>query len=94
MGVTVTNSSDKHRIHTLTQNIKCPNYFLTFEPLFGAVGELKLDKIGWIVIGTETGNHKGKITAQANWIKNIVLQAQKKNIPVFMKARLLEIVGE
>lgn len=94
MGATVTNSSDKHRIQTLTQNINCPNYFLTFEPLFGDVGELKLDKIGWIVIGTETGNRKGKITAQADWIKNIVLQAQKKNIPVFMKTRLLEIVGE
>ncbi len=94
MGVTITNISDIDRIHALQNYVKCPNYFLTFEPLFGDVGKIDLDNIGWIVIGTETGNRKGKITARAEWIANIVHQAKKKHIPIFMKSRLLDIVGE
>lgn len=94
MGITVTSECDKDRITTMRKNIKAPNYFITFEPLFGELGELDLDRIGWVVIGTETGNRKGKITAVKSWILNISKQAKARNIPVFMKETLLNIVGE
>ena len=31
-----------------------------FEPLFDDIGEIDFEGIDWIVIGTETGNRKGK----------------------------------
>lgn len=94
IGATITAKNDIRRIEALRKNIKAKNYFLTFEPLFSDLGELDLNNINWIVIGTETGNRKGKITAQKEWILNIVKQAKTRNIPVFMKDTLLSIVGE
>ncbi len=78
----------------MLEHIGAKHYFITFEPLFGDVGEVNPDKVGWIVIGTETGNRKGKIRSEKEWILNIARQAQEKHIPVFMKDTLLDIVGE
>ena len=94
MGVTVTAACDKSRIQSLRENIKAKNFFLTFEPLFSDIGTLDLDSIGWVVIGTETGKRKGKINAEKSWVLNIAKQAKAKNIPVFMKGYLADIVGE
>lgn len=93
IGVTVTNQADKDRILCMRKHIKAPNYFITFEPLFEDIGPVDLNVIGWVVIGTETGNRKGKITSDKTWILNITKQAEKKGIPVFMKSSLLNIVG-
>ena len=60
MGVTVTRSSEKRRIDDLKKNIKARHYHVTFEPLFDDIGEIDFEGIDWIVIGTETGNRKGK----------------------------------
>lgn len=94
IGVTITAKSEMKRIEALQNNIKAKNYFLTFEPLFSDVWEIDLTNIKWVVIWTETGNRKWKITAQKDWILNIAKQAKEKNIPVFMKDTLLNIVGE
>lgn len=94
MGATITAKNEKRRIDALRENIQAPHYFLTFEPLFSDVGDLDLRKIGWVVIGTETGNRRGKITAKKDWAVSIARQAKEQNIPVFMKDSLLEIVGE
>lgn len=94
VGATITAKNEKRKIDTLRENIKAQHYFLTFEPLFSDLGDLNLSKIEWIVIGTETGNRKGKITARKEWILSIVGQAKEKGIPVFMKESLLEIVGK
>ena len=93
MGVTITTAADKIRIPLMLEHIQSPNYFLTFEPLHEDVGSLNLEHISWIVIGTETGYRKGKITAKKEWIDNIVQQAKQYYIPIFMKAKLVDIVG-
>lgn len=94
MGVTVTADADKHRIAELLAQVKAKNYFITFEPLFGPIEDLDLAGIGWVVIGTETGNRKGKISAQKEWVLQIAEKAKEKQIPIFMKKALYEIVGE
>lgn len=94
MGATITSKKEKRKIQALRENIRASHYFLTFEPLFSDVGELDLSKIEWIVIGTETGNRKGKITAKKEWISPIVKQAKQNNIPVFIKDSLLDIIGK
>lgn len=59
-GVTITTAKEKVRISELFENVKANHYHLTFEPLFEDVGKLDLENIDWIVVGTETGNRKGK----------------------------------
>ena len=93
-GVTVTSSKEKTRIDYLRNNIKAKHYHITFEPMFDDVGKLDLNNISWIVIGTETGNRKGKISSKREWVFNIYNQAKEKNIPVFMKEELLGILKE
>lgn len=93
-GVTVTCKNDLHRIGELIENVKSPRYTVTFEPLFEDIGKIPhLDQIRWIVIGTETGNRKNKVTAKKDWILNIANQAYEHHIPVMMKKVLEPIVG-
>lgn len=50
--------------------------------------------IDWVIIGAETGRRKDKIVPQLEWVRKIVLEADKNGLPVFMKNSLLPIVGE
>ena len=94
MGVTVTRSSEKRRIDDLKKNIKARHYHVTFEPLFDDIGEIDFEGIDWIVIGTETGNRKGKSYSRPEWVLSIAEQAKAHGIPVFMKEDLLPIMGD
>ena len=94
MGVTVTRSSEKRRIDDLKKNIKARHYHVTFEPLFDDIGEIDFEGIDWIVIGTETGNRKGKSYSRPEWVLSIAKQAKAHGIPVFMKEDLLPIMGD
>ena len=93
-GVTVTCAAERNRIDSLKRNVKAKHYHATFEPLSDEVGEVDLRDIGWIVIGTETGNCKGKISTETYWAKSLAQQAQAQGIPVFMKENLCGIVNE
>lgn len=93
-GVTITNRTEIVRIEKLKNNIKAKKYFLTFEPMFEDVGNINLDGIFWIVIGTETGKRKNKAVTKKEWVFSILKQAREKNIPVFMKEDLLGIINE
>ena len=93
IGASVTNKADVKRIETMKKNIKCKHYSVTFEPLHGDCGDMDLSGIECIFIGAETGNRKGKIKPQKEWVMNIVKQAKALNIPVCMKMSLLDIVG-
>lgn len=87
-GVTVTCAAERDRIGKLTDNVKAKHYHVTFEPLSDAVGEVALDGVEWVVIGTETGNCKGKIPTQKSWAQALERQAAAANVPVFMKEDL------
>lgn len=88
MGVTVTCKNDLWRIKSLKENIKCKNYHITFEPLFEDLGDIDLSGIRWIVIGTETGNCKGKIDTKKQWVKNLVKVARRYGCKIFYKEEL------
>ncbi len=88
MGVTVTCKDDLWRIKALKENIKCKNYHITFEPLFEDLGDIDLSDIQWIVIGTETGNCKGKIDTKRQWVENLVKVARKYGCKIFFKEEL------
>ena len=88
MGVTVTCKNDLWRIKSLKENIKCKNYHITFEPLFEDLGDIDLSGIRWIVIGTETGNCKGKIDTKKQWVNDLVKVARRYGCKIFYKEEL------
>lgn len=47
-----------------------------------------------LIIGAETGNRKGKVIPQKEWIDSLVKQADKYNSRVFMKESLRKIMGD
>ena len=94
LGVTITTKKETDKISILKKNVKAKHYHITFEPLFEDVGTVDLENVDWVVIGAETGNRKGKIIPQKDWIMNIVRQAKDKNIPITMKTSLIDIVGK
>lgn len=77
-GVTVTSSKEKTRIDYLRNNIKAKHYHITFEPMFDDVGKLDLSNISWIVIGTETGNRKGKYHQKENGYLTFTIKQKRK----------------
>ncbi len=72
------------------------NTFISIEPLLECL-DVGLGSFGctpWIIIGAETGNNKGKIVPEREWIENIVETASITQAAVFMKDSLIPIVGE
>lgn len=47
-----------------------------------------------VIIGAETGNRKGKIIPKKEWIEAIVKECDNRNVRVFMKSSLKEIMGK
>ena len=73
------------------------NIFLSIEPImseFGDCENITKNFIQWVIIGAETGNRKGKIIPQKEWIERIVYTCLEYEIPIFMKNSLKDIWGE
>jgi len=71
------------------------NYFVSIEPI---MGEFKKSGMGvlnmrWVIIGSETGNRKGKVVPKREWIENIVNLCRERNVSVFLKDSLEKIWG-
>lgn len=94
IGVTVTCKAELNRIQALKENIKCKHYHVSFEPLHEDLSNIDFSGIEWTVIGTETGNRKGKISAKPEWVNSIVEQANANGTIVFMKEELAKILGD
>ena len=83
VGVTCNNRDDYLKAIKYLSGFPSKVRFLSFEPLLGDVGELDLTSIHWIIIGKLTGSKK--IELKKEWVENILIQARKQNIPVFIK---------
>lgn len=72
------------------------NTFVSIEPLTErmnvGLGSFGSDR--WIIIGAETGNRKGKVTPEKEWVDTICKAADLTQAAVLMKDSLLPIVGE
>jgi protein gp37 len=88
LGTTVTNS---HDLYCNYYFVNKKLHFISFEPLLENIDNpiLKPKHISWIIIGTL--NRNGKPVKPENggtqweWIDNIIKQAIKKDIPIFLK---------
>lgn len=65
-------------------------HFLSIEPLLyePAIDYVDWSKVGWAIIGAESGNRAGKVVPKREWIEEIVKVCRANGIPVFMKKSL------
>ncbi len=72
------------------------NTFVSIEPLMERldVGLGSFGSAKWIIIGAETGNRKGKVVPEKEWIDIICEAAAITRAAVFMKDSLIPIVGK
>lgn len=94
-GTTITSEADIYRIVSLAMEGKT---FVSIEPIFGRFNAENIKAIckvvDWIIIGAETGRHRNKVIPKREWIDEIVEEADRAEVPVFMKDSLSSIVGE
>lgn len=70
------------------------NTFTSIEPLTEYM-DMGLGSFGsdrWTIIGAETGNRKGKVIPQREWVENILEAASITRMKVFMKESLRELM--
>ncbi|MCF6268999.1 MAG: phage Gp37/Gp68 family protein [Melioribacteraceae bacterium] len=83
LGVTVENSSTKHRIDYL-RNINASIRFISIEPLLEDVGNLNLENIHWVIVGGESGVKARPM--ESTWALNIKEQCEQYiNVAFFFK---------
>jgi len=82
LGVSVENSKVKSRISSL-RKIDASIRFISFEPLIGSVGDIKLSGIQWAIVGGESGNKARPMKKQ--WVEEIFLQCKNQNVAFFFK---------
>lgn len=60
------------------------NTFISVEPLLEDVSD-SVSQVDWIIVGAETGNRKGKVKPEREWIESIVSISELLKIPLLMK---------
>ena len=82
MGVSVESQKYTHRIDDLRE-IGAKVKFLSLEPLLGALKNLDLRKIDWVIVGGESGY--GARPIKEDWVINIREQCLQANVAFFFK---------
>jgi protein gp37 len=82
MGVSVENEKVSHRILDLI-GTPAKTKFLSVEPLIGAVKNLYLEKIDWVIVGGESGP-KSRPVKKA-WIDVVKKECERTKTPFFFK---------
>jgi len=88
-GTSITNQGDAFQRITELWKLHSPNVWLSLEPLMGPI-YLRLEGIKWLVIGAETGNRKGKVIPDPEWVADIIGQCKTAGVPAFVKGKLFE----
>ena len=82
MGTSVENADYLHRVNTLRQ-IPAQTRFLSLEPLIGAIPNIDLTNIDWVIAGGESGPRARKI--EEEWVRSIRDQCEESGTPFFFK---------
>ncbi len=82
MGVSVENESYSYRIDHLRETGAAIK-FLSLEPLLGPLDNLRLDGIGWVIVGGESG--AGARPMNSEWVISIRDQCVEAKVPFFFK---------
>lgn len=82
MGVSVENKTFAKRIDLLSQT-EARVKFLSCEPLIGAIPDMNLSKIDWVIVGGESGRNPRPM--KEKWVADIKNQCQDADVPFFFK---------
>ncbi|WP_378739054.1 DUF5131 family protein [Nocardia brasiliensis] len=82
VGVSVEKASYLDRVDHLRE-VPAAVRFLSCEPLLGPLDELRLDGIGWVIAGGESG--AGHRPMNPEWVRGIRDVCQRSGIPFFFK---------
>lgn len=82
IGVSVENERYKYRIDHLSL-INAAVRFLSLEPLLGDLGELDLRRIGWVIVGGESGHNARPM--HPDWARSVRDQCLAAKLPFFFK---------
>jgi protein gp37 len=82
MGVSVENNKVSNRIELLKET-KARVKFLSCEPLIGALPDMNLNGIDWVIVGGESGRKPRPMKEE--WVKDIKHQCQNSNVAFFFK---------
>lgn len=86
LGMTITDESYSFSATLKTCYPVCR--FISFEPLLGEINLKHLNWVDWIIIGALTGKKANIYYPREQWIRKILDEADRVNIPVFMKNNL------
>jgi protein gp37 len=82
IGVTVENAQHTDRIDLLRE-VPSSVRFLSLEPLLGALPDLNLEGIDWVIVGGESG--PGSRPMKEEWVTDIRNQCLDAGVPFFFK---------
>lgn len=82
MGVSVEDEKVRHRIDLLSK-IDAKTKFLSLEPLIGALSNINLSKIDWVIVGGESGKNPRPINP--DWVLDIQDQCKQQDVAFFFK---------
>ncbi len=82
MGVSVENQEATDRIPSL-RKVPAAVRFLSVEPLLGAIPDLSLEDIHWVIVGGESG--PGARPMGSEWVEDIFRQCREHSVPFFFK---------
>jgi len=93
VGVTVTSNAAMTLAMTNLANIQAKVKYISFEPLLGSIGmndHMSMKGIvDWVIIGAQTKPYK---PPRIEWVKEIVVAADRGGIPVFLKDNLAPLL--
>lgn len=69
------------------------NTFVSIEPILRPIDRMNF-RAEWMIVGAETGNRKGKIVPEKEWINEIIQGCRENGTPIFMKESLRELMGD
>ena len=96
LGVTVTKNEDYKRGIPYLFVTSCNITFVSVEPILESVNPIAFSNanIDWVIIGAETGNRKGKVIPNLDWVLEIVRYCEHNKIPVYIKDNLTKYYAD
>jgi protein gp37 len=85
VGATVNTKDDFWRIDEM-RKVQASIKFVSFEPLLGAMEDVELENIDWVIVGKLTGSKRVKLDMK--WVMDISAECSRHRIPIFFKNNL------
>lgn len=82
LGVTAENQAEADRRISVLRSLTTMVRFVCVEPMLEPV-QLKLEGIGWLIVGGESGPHARPLPAE--WARDVRDQCRAAKVPFFMK---------